>query len=395
MTIRAPGRPACRPMLLLLLGLSAAGCSGSDSEVEALEREVVASYSEIVYASYDDALTLVRELRDRIGALVADPSAETLEAARAAWLVAREPYGQTEAYRFYGGPIDDVDGPEPMINAWPLDEGYVDYVEGAPESGIINDVERYPAIDRETLIAANEAGAEENVSLGFHAIEFLLWGQDLSAEGPGARPFEDYVAGARPNADRRGAYLEIAADLLVENLEEVAAAWSPDDPTNYRATLVAEPTDVVLERILVGIGVLSTSELSGERMFTAYDNQDQEDEHSCFSDNTHRDIIQNAVGIANVFRGEYTRTDGTVVGGVGLDELLGVVAPQIGAELSRMIERSLDAVSMIPVPFDRAIIDQESRPLVLEAVYALQDQGDKIAEVGTELGLRINTALPE
>ena len=58
--------------------------------------------------------------------------------ARKAWLAAREPYGQTEAFRFYGGPIDDAKGPEGRINAWPLDEAYIDSVKGKAGSGIIN-----------------------------------------------------------------------------------------------------------------------------------------------------------------------------------------------------------------------------------------------------------------
>ena len=130
-------------------------------------------------------------------------------------------------------------------------------------------------------------------------------------------------------------------------------------------------------------------------MFTAYDNQDQEDEHSCFSDNTHRDTITNAVGIANVFGGRYERTDGSVIEGSGLEDLLLLVDPELAATLGLLMDESLEKVRRIPVPFDRAIVDPDARPLVLEAVFALQEQGDRIAEAGTRLGLTINTALPE
>ena len=370
------------------------GCTGQ-AERSALHGAVIEHYAEIVYASYEDSLIRARELRDAIVGFVDQPTQETLEAARRAWLASREPYGQTEAYRFYGGPIDDADGPEGLINAWPLDEGYVDYVEGSPESGIINDPERYPVIDRELLVSLNESGAEENVSVGFHAIEFLLWGQDRSADGPGTRSPDDYQAGVGRNAERRSLYLRITADLLVEHLEQMVQAWAPDRPDNYRAQFLAMEPDRALQNVLVGIGVLSKSELAGERMFTAYDNQDQEDEHSCFSDNTHRDIIANAKGIENVVLGRYERIDGTVVEGPGLIDLVNAVDSDLGAELSTLLDESLSRVERIPVPFDRAIVEPESRPVVLEAVYALQDQGDKIAEVGTRLGLTINTALPE
>ena len=371
------------------------GCGEAARDRVALQSALVQNYAAMVHANYEDSHERARELQDAIGDFLDSPSAPALQSARDAWLAARGPYGQTEAFRFYGGPIDDVDGPEVLINAWPLDEGYVDYVEGAPESGVIGNVEAYPVIDRNLLVSLNETGAEENISVGFHAIEFLLWGQDRSADGPGARPYTDYVAGEGTNTERRSDYLGIAVDLLVESLEEMVAAWGPDDPGNYRSEFTTMDPDAALENILIGIGVLSKSELAGERIFTAYDNQDQEDEHSCFSDNTHSDIIANALGIANVFTGRYTRIDGTTIAGPGLEALIRSVDRDSADELATLIDDGLESVRAIPVPFDQAIIESASRPLVLEAVYALQDQGDKIAEIGTRLGLTINTALPE
>ncbi|HMT21153.1 MAG TPA: imelysin family protein, partial [Promineifilum sp.] len=162
-------------------------------EIDALKTEVVANYADIVHAGYQDSYETALALQAALQAFVANPTAETQQAAKDAWLAAREPYGQTEVFRFYGGPIDDEDGPEGLINAWPLDESYVDYVEGAPESGIINNVAEYPEITPELLLSLNQTGAEENVSIGYHAIEFLLWGQDLSADGSGDRAFTDYT----------------------------------------------------------------------------------------------------------------------------------------------------------------------------------------------------------
>jgi putative iron-regulated protein len=184
-------------------------------------------------------------------------------------------------------------------------------------------------------------------------------------------------------------------EFLVANLDLLTWQWSPGNSSNYRATFLALDPDEAVRRILVGIGVLSKSELAGERIFTAYDNQDQEDEHSCFSDNTHRDIFNNALGIMNVLQGHYRRTDGSTVSGAGMTELFSAVNPGLGAEVESLAVRSLSAVEVIPVPFDRAIVDSDSRPTVLEAVYALMDLGDRIAEGGSALGLTINTALPE
>jgi putative iron-regulated protein len=323
----------------------------------------------------------------------ANPSEETHQTAKDAWLAAREPYGQTEVYRFYGGPIDDEDGPEGLINAWPLDESYVDYVEGTPEAGIINNVAEFPEVNADLLESLNEVGAEENISTGYHAIEFLLWGQDLSADGNGDRSYTDYTDAE--NADRRSQYLLAAADLLVGHLADLVAAWEPNASDNYRAEFLAQPADDAIQKMLTGMGVLSKSELAGERVFVAYDNQDQEDEHSCFSDNTHRDIITNAQGILNVYTGSYTRVDGSVVSGPSLADLVAELDADLAAEMSVLAQTALATTQTIHVPFDQAIVVADHRPAVLESVNALQDQGDKVAEVASLLGLAINTDLPE
>ena len=175
---------------------------------------VLSTYADLAQAMYGDALATARKLDAAVDALVQAPSEATLGAAREAWLAARVPYQQTEVYRF-GNPI--VDEWEGMVNAWPLDEGLIDYV--AVESyGDSSDENAFYAanvianpqltiggkaidatvIDAALLAALHEVDeVESNVSRGYHAIEFLLWGQDLNGTGPGkgARPASDYAAG--------------------------------------------------------------------------------------------------------------------------------------------------------------------------------------------------------
>ncbi|MEM7533806.1 MAG: imelysin family protein [Chloroflexota bacterium] len=359
----------------------------------ALKQTALTTYADIAYASYEDSHMLAVELQAALEALVADPSEETHQAAKNAWLASNEPYGQTEAYRFYGGPIDDEDGPEGLLNAWPLDEAYVDYVDGAPEAGIINNVEEYPEISRELIASLNEVGAEENISTGYHAIEFLLWGQDMYEDSAGQRAYTDYVDA--PNAERRGQYLLAVGEQLVDNLAEMVAAWDAAGADNYRAEFLASDADMAIQNVLTGLGVLSKSELAGERMFTALDNQDQEDEHSCFSDNTHRDIITNNQGVMNVYMGSYTRLDGSEVSGTSLADVVAAVDTDLNDQMVALLEASMSQVNAIHVPFDQAIVLADQRPIVLEAVMTLQDQGDKVAEVASALGLTVNTALPE
>ena len=271
---------------------SAAGAEGPTADDLAA---VAATYADLVAASYQAAIASATEMQTSIEAFLADPTDATITAAKQAWLTARDDYGPTEAFRFYDGPIDNpANGPEGQINAWPMDEAYVDYVEGDATAGIVNDTAGSPEITVDVIVAANEEGGETNISTGWHAIEFLLWGQDLSPDGPGERPVTDYTTAA--NAERRATYLQLTTQLLLDDLASVADQWAPDGA--YRTEFLADPA-LAVQRLLRGIGALSRGELAGERMAVAYETKDQEDEHSCFSDNTAADVTNNARGAAD------------------------------------------------------------------------------------------------
>lgn len=374
----------------LLIGALAAGflisCSDDDEtpSVSSTEKqEVIENYANIVYATYSDALSTAGDLSTAIDEFVADPTETKLEAAKNAWLKAREPYGQSEVFRFYGGPIDDEDGPEGQLNAWPLDEAYIDYVEGGGTNSIIQDEVTFPTINKELIANQNEAGSETNVSSGYHAIEFLLWGQDLS-DGPGGgeRPATDYDVDncTGQNCERRATYLKAVVELLIDDLQYLVSEWAPNGA--YRATFTAsENIDSSLEGILAGMGKLSKGELAGERMFVAYDEKSKEDEHSCFSDNTHRDIVTNALGIKNVYFGSYTRVDGTKVSGAGVNTLVTKLNADLNSELEALLTSSVDATEEIQAPFDQEFLNDAGRTRIETAIDLLRKQGDKVAEV--------------
>lgn len=161
------------PMLtvVFLAALVLGACGSDDDEGSAVSRPdrlaVATTYADLALASYDASIDSTRTMQKSLDRLVAKPSAGTLKSARAAWLAARDDYILTEPFRFYGGPIDDPeDGPEGKINAWPMDEAYVDYVEGDPDAGIVNGTEGFREITAQALREANEEGGETNVSTG-------------------------------------------------------------------------------------------------------------------------------------------------------------------------------------------------------------------------------------
>jgi putative iron-regulated protein len=377
------------------------------------EAEVVKTYADIAEAGYADSLATAKTLQAAVDALIATPTAESLEAAKAAWLAARVPYQQTEVFRFGNAIVDDWEG---RVNAWPLDEGLIDYVDaGYGESdenplSVLNVIASpkisiggtevdasaiTPALIKDTLHEAD--GIEANVASGYHAIEFLLWGQDLNGtdKGAGARPYTDYLQGdgcTGGNCDRRAAYLKAATDLLVADLEEMAANWTADGAA--RKAVSADPAKGV-QAILTGMGSLSYGEQAGERMKLGLMLNDPEEEHDCFSDNTHNSHFYDGLGIRNVYLGSYTRPDGSVVSGPSLSELVaakdGAVDTQLRAELDASVEalQALKTAAEGGFAYDQMLAagNKEGESLIMGAVNALVTQTASIERAVAALGV--------
>lgn len=351
-----------------MLGLSAASMHATAATPA---HNAISNYANIAQAGYEDALQTAQALDKAIDALIATPSEATLKAARTAWLAARVPYQQTEVFRF-GNPI--VDEWEGKVNAWPLDEGMIDYVDAA--YGTESDANAYYIVNvianpkisisgkpvdasvidarllREVLHEAD--GNEANVATGYHAIEFLLWGQDLNGTGPapaerkgtpqerhsGNRPYTDYdlknCTGG--HCERRAQYLKTVSSLLVDDLKEIVAAWGTDGAARQE---VLGNDAKGLTAMLTGLGSLSYGELAGERMKLGLLLNDPEEEHDCFADNTHNSHYYNQVGMQNVYQGRYTRVNGSLVKGQSLSDLVKAKDTALDAE----IQAKLNATS--------------------------------------------------
>jgi putative iron-regulated protein len=327
--------------------------------------EVRQQYVAIAQANYSDALAAAKVLDQAIQTLLQNPTDETLTAARQAWIAARVPYQQTEAYRF-GNPA--VDAWEGKVNAWPLDEGLIDYV--AASYGTSEENPWYSAnvianptltIGGKTVDATNITPAllsdtlqeidavESNVATGYHAIEFLLWGQDLNGTKPGAgqRPATDYSLSAcsNGNCERRRAYLSAASALLIKDLEDIVASWSLEGEALKE--FAAKSDAAALASMLTGMGSLSYGELAGERIKLGLMLHDPEEEHDCFSDNTHWSHYYDAQGIQNVYIGSYTRTDGSTVTGTSLSALVKAKDAALDAQMLAALAKTQAAMNAL------------------------------------------------
>jgi putative iron-regulated protein len=379
--------------------IGGAWIAGGTPALAADTAAVIETYADIAHAKYEDALTTAVALEKAIDALIAKPTDANLKAAREAWLASRPPYQQTEGYRFGNPIVDDWEG---KVNAWPLDEGLIDYV--ADSYGTESDENPlYTAnviantsisfggetvdtskITKELLADKlhEAADSEANVATGYHAIEFLLWGQDLNGTGPGAgnRPASDYDTAncTHGNCDRRAAYLKTAASLLVDDLKEMVGNWTADGAA--RKALQDAGGNGALGMMFTGLGSLSYGELAGERMKLGLMLHDPEEEHDCFSDNTQNSHYYDEVGMIAIYEGSYKRVDGSVVKGASLSELVtaaspdadkGVKAAMANAEAKlRLVKDTADSGKM---KYDQMIGDgnAEGNKMVQDAVDGL------------------------
>ncbi len=395
----------------LLLGTAIVAVMAAPA-IAAEPQEVVETYADIALATYQDSLETAKELRTAINALVETPSEETMAAAREAWLASRVPYQQTEAFRFGNAIVDEWEG---KVNAWPLDEGLIDYVDAsygtesdANEFYTVNVIANdkvsaggtdidVTEITTEVIASLHEVGGiEANVATGYHAIEFLLWGQDLNGTdaGAGTRAYTDFDTEncTGGNCERRAQYLQAAADLLITDLEEMVANWETEGEA--RAEVMADP-QAGLTAMLTGLGSLSYGELAGERMKLGLLLNDPEEEHDCFSDNTHNSHYYDVVGIRNVYFGAYERVDGSTVEGPSLADLVSEKDAALADEVKAKLDTTLEAMAVMKAraeggeAYDQMIGqgNEEGNAVVQAAIDGLVDQTRSLERVIVALDL--------
>jgi putative iron-regulated protein len=337
-------------LIFLLIGKSGHAANNSFSSL-------ANSYANLVSHYYNEVALKTEILNESIIKFIENPNAYNLNDAKKRWIEARIVYGITEAFRFYGGPIDGVnkygeEGPEGLINAWPLNEAYIDYVKGNPSAGIIND--KSVEINKETIIAANMSEDDADVSTGWHAVEFLLWGQDFSLEAAGTREYTDYISDNGVN-DRRRDFLLSTSGLLLEHLNWLAREWEENGEGKKAFLAKKDPGGA----ILTGIATLAGFELSSERIATALDSGDPEDEHSCFSDQTHNDVKANFNGVKNVYLG-------IGLNGKTFSPSVSDFVMEKNIKLHNSIMKTFDntdnSINNITVPFDKMLSEPKNGP---------------------------------
>ncbi len=382
--------------------------------------DIAANYADLAQAGYEDALRTAQDLQTAIETLLDEPNADNLEAARTSWRIARVPYLQTEIFRF-GNPL--VAQWEQRVNAWPVDEGLIDYVgadygtqsEANPlyTANIIANTQitlEGKSVDISRLspevIASLQgaAGVKTNVTTGYHAIEFLLWGPDDNGpvemvegdelQSGGTRPATDFSIQdcTNSNCERRREYLFSAVKLLISDLEEMVGNWQV---TGEARRAITENPEAALVTMLSGMASLSYGELAGEHMQAGLDAADAELEQDDFSDYTYAAHLFDARGVVNVYLGEFFAIDGSTVTGPSLADYLVQTDPALDEEMRVKLSVTMARLRMLVNEardvqnYDQmiAVGNDKGNGLIQAGIDSLVDQTRTIEKIAAALGI--------
>lgn len=240
------------------------------------------------------------------------------------------------------------------LDAYPINFEYIDYSNTNPGSGIINDPTNYPYISESAIKTWDKVGGAANSSCGMHVLEFLLWGQDLTAGSPGGRSVSDFT-----NLRRRQ-YLNFASSLLKNDLTLV------QNQSVFENDLLAADPSVSFGFMMTGFLKFIQEDFAVNGIKKPLDSQSESDEISRFSDQTKQDLLGKLKAVRLYYdprslfssNSEYFLTD---------------FVKEVDASMDTEITQKLDEIETllngITVDFDQAILNPQYRQN-LDKVYS-------------------------
>lgn len=325
-----------------------AACEDGGGDVAATgfdDQAVVRDYVDhVIVPTYTLLAARVDALKTAVEALAADPTATTVEAARAAWIAARQPWEQSEAFLF--GPVNSF-GYDPALDTWPLNEADLDAVLAGEDPLTPEFVQALP----ESL-------------KGYHTVEYLIFGADSTKEASAYTP-------------RELEYLKATAEDMAQNAQLLARSWTTrvDGRAPYadvfrtagEAGNSAYPSiQAAGQEIVEGmVGILD--EVANGKIAEPYDNRDPRLVESQFSFNSQIDFQDNIRGVRRAWLG--LGPDDASPAGASLSGFVARRDPALAERVLAELDAGIAAIAAIPSPF-RDAITQPGAASKIEAAQA-------------------------
>lgn len=241
----------------------------TNPEINSATRELMLNYLQQIESDYSTVEVTIKTLQTEIEGFIQQTDVITMDRARDAWLIAHSAYELTSLHRHFANLVltqQDkltLNQLQYQINHWPVLPGYIDYVDGYPDSGIVHDMN--VVLELDSLREQHGFFDVSEASLGFHVIEYLLWGSNTNNDP--LRPASDYLLTTQLSADqanngfeldqlsnnRRRRFLAIAAQALLEDFQLLRTLWSENTLLFQRRVEGAESADYVSSRELLSV----------------------------------------------------------------------------------------------------------------------------------------------
>ena len=316
-------------------------------ELSASAKEIALEYVQQIDTDFKQAGIEIEKFQSSIATLTDQTNIENLNLSKQAWLNAHSAYELTTLHRYYATQLmGEQDSLALMqlqyqINHWPIVPGYIDYVDGYPDSGIVHDIN--VNLDADSLREQHGSFDVSEVTLGFHAIEFLLWGYDADSV---ARPATDFdaVLELTPKEiesgytleqlsnNRRRLFLTVVADTLVKDFLAVQSLWLDEKPSISQRIESISGTELIV--ILAdSMSAMLTQELLLRSLYPMLNGDFVESVQSPYSRSTQNAVSSQLSGLERLLLERQTENGTT----------LDLVFSAISDEFSEFFYQSFDA----------------------------------------------------
>ncbi len=354
-------------------------CRKDQTSSDTLELSMLAtSYEHMVRDNFNNFKNHHNNLYQKVQQFGSTLVSTHLTNSRENWKVAYDAYHQLGPFRFHSEstltPL--MSDAELQLSLYVTNPAYIDVTSQDATSGIIPDEATYPQILTQVLTDAHLAGGPENVSLGFHALEFILWGEDNSASGPGNRLVSDF--GGTSTNNRRKEYL-----VTVNYLNN--AYVNATDAEAYINAFKKLTYKEQLQTMLSGVYRFVKDDLAGKSIKTPYDMMDQQFEESPYSDNSLNDLKSKLNSTRNFLTGsQFSGTNGYF-----LIDYIAFKSQDNADKITRLLEDIDSQLTGITVAFDQAVVDPAGRAQLLTVYNKCIDLANAIQQFATEQGISL------
>ena len=324
-----------------------------DAEYDAIINQYV---DNVVMPTYSD----LKEKNSDLYLSVVDfgnaPSDAKFQAICDAWLAAREPWEQSEAFLF--GPVADF-GLDPNMDSWPLDQ---EAIVNTLKSQQWNDMKWEGDYDEDDEAIA----AAQNVR-GFHTLEFLAFRDgkartltDQAASDNAA----DYVYN-ETNATAWAQYMRNTAQLLVDDVTLLCNEWEDSYANEFKKHNGGDFTSGLscIEQLIDGC-IDIAGEVGGAKIGEPYDlyMSGKKTEalyavESWYSWHSRDDYTNNIYSIRNAY---YGSRDGSIHNN-SLSKLVAKYDQELDQKVKQAIDRAAKNIQAIPQPFRNNINSTEAQ----------------------------------